>query len=196
MKQKQDIQAGRIERLRTLAVIFFKISMLALGGGLTMIPPIEAEFVEKRHWLSKEDMVDCIAVVQSLPGIIGANLTVMIGYRTAGIPGAFAATLGMVLPPFLAILVIAMCFLSLDQYDWLSHAFAGVRAAICALILLTAVKMGKSMLKAPFPVVVAAVAFGIFTFFPQVNAIWVILGGAAAGILKHAAAKAFEGGKK
>ena len=186
MKQKEPDQPdeSRAARIRILASVFFKISSLALGGGLTMIPPIEAEFTEKRNWMTKDEIVDCVAAVQSMPGIIGANLAVAVGYRTAGIPGALAAAFGMALSPFLVILVIAMCFLSLDQYEWIASAFTGVRAATCALILLTAVKMGREMLKSPFAVSVAAAAFCVLFFLPQINASWVILGGSAAGILR------------
>ena len=194
MKPKEQDQPGesRAERLRILASVFFKISSLALGGGLTMIPPIEAEFTEKRQWMTKDELVDCVAAVQSMPGIIGANLAIAVGYRTAGIPGALAAVFGMALSPFLVILLIAMCFLSLSRYEWIESAFSGVRAATCALILLTAVKMGKDMLKSPFPVCVAAAAFCFLLFLPQVNAAWVILGGAAAGILRFSARKLRE----
>lgn len=171
-------------RLRVLFLAFFRISLLAVGGGLTMLPLIEAEFVDKRKWMTHEEMVDIVAVVQSMPGIIGANMSVAIGRNIAGVPGLFAATLGMAMPPFLAILLIAMCFLRYSDAAWLNNAFLGVRAAICALFVLAAIKLGKSVLKAPFPILVALVAFLVLVLLPQVNAIWVILSGAALGLIK------------
>lgn len=171
-------------RLRVLFCAFFKISLLAVGGGLTMLPLIEAEFVEKRKWMTHEEMVDIVAVVQSMPGIIGANMSVAIGKSIAGIPGLFAATLGMALPPFAAIVLIAMCFLSYSNAPWLENAFLGVRAAICALFVLAAIKLGKSVLKSPFPVVLFVIAFLVLVLLPGLNAIWVILSGAAAGLIK------------
>ncbi len=172
-------------KIRTLFTVFFRISALAVGGGLTMLPLIHAEFSEKRKWMTQEEMVDCVAVVQSMPGIIGCNIAVTVGYRIAKIPGVIAASLGVALPPFLAILVLAMCFLNLSGNVWIDHAFLGVRAAICALILLAAVKLGKAVLKAPFPVLLAAGSFFILTFLPQVNVIWVILGGAVLGMIRY-----------
>ncbi len=177
-------QTGTAEKIRTLFTSFFKISALAVGGGLTMLPLIDAEFSGKRKWMTPEEMVDCVAVVQSMPGIIGCNIAVAVGYRIAGIPGVLAASLGVALPPFLAILLVAMCFLNLSGNSWIDHAFLGVRSAICALILLAAVKLGKSILKTPFPILLAAVSFCILTFLPQVNVIWVILGGAVLGLCK------------
>lgn len=178
-------ESPRLYRLKVLFGAFFRISMVAVGGGLTMLPLIEAEFVEKRKWMTHEEMVDIVAVVQSMPGIIGCNMSVAIGKSIGGIPGIFAATLGMAMPPFVAIVLIAMCFLNYSDAAWLNDAFLGVRAAICALFVLAALKLGKSVLKAPFPVVLFVIAFLILVLFPQLNAVWVILGGAAAGIIKY-----------
>lgn len=149
-----------------------------------MLPLLDAELVQKRQWLTKEEMVDCIAIAQSMPGIIGANISVSVGYKVAGISGALAATAGMIAPPFLTILLVAMCFLSISGNRWIDNAFAGIRAAICALILLSAIKLGKSILKAPFPILLASISFCILTFLPQINAIWTILGAAAAGLIR------------
>ena len=178
-------EGSRFSRLRVLFCAFFRISMVAVGGGLTMLPLIEAEFVEKRRWMTHEEMVDIVAVVQSMPGIIGCNMSVAIGKSIGGIPGIFAATLGMAMPPFVVIVLIAMCFLNYSDAAWLNDAFLGVRAAICALFVLAALKLGKSVLKTPFPVVLFVIAFLILVLFPQLNAVWVILGGAAAGLIKY-----------
>lgn len=183
---------NRAERVRVLFSSFFKISAIAVGGGLTMLPLIEAEFVEKRKWIDHQEMVDCVAVVQSMPGIIGCNISVALGYRIAGIPGLLSATLGIVLPPFLAILVIGLSFLNLGGNTWIDHAFLSVRAAICALLLLAAVKMGKNILKTPFPIILAVISFCILTLMPKINAIWVILGAAAVGLIRYF----ITGGKK
>ncbi len=177
-------EAGRAERVRTLFTVFFKISALAVGGGLTMLPLIDEAFTEKRKWMTDEEMVDCVAVVQSMPGIIGCNIAAAAGYRIAGIPGVLAALAGVALPPFLVILLVAMCFLNLSGNTWIDHAFLGVRSAICALILSAAVKLGRSILKAPFPILLAGASFCILTFFPQINVLWVILGGAALGLCR------------
>ena len=72
----------------TLFRVFFSISAVALGGGLTMLPIMSREFVEKRGWLSDNDMLDTVAVMQSLPGIISINMAVLIGYRVSGVLGA------------------------------------------------------------------------------------------------------------
>lgn len=171
-------------RLKTLFLVFLRISAAAVGGGLVMVPMVTEDFSEKRRWMTHTEMVDCIAAVQSMPGIIGVNIAAAVGYRIAGVAGSFCAVVGMLLPPFFAILIIAPCFLAISKNVWVAEAFGGVRAAVCALILLAAVKLGKNVLKSPFAWIVASISFAVLAFFPQVNVIWVILAGAAAGGLR------------
>lgn len=170
-------------RLPVLFWSFFKISAFTVGGGMTMIPVMEREFIDRHAWLTAEDMVDVVALVQSMPGVIAVNMALMIGYRIAGIPGAMTAAAGVTLPPFLVILAVAAFFRSLTGSETVSHIFRGVRAAVCALILLSAVKMGKKLLKAPFPWTVALLSFLIFLFLPQVNVVYVILAAGIAGLI-------------
>lgn len=172
-------------RLPVLFGVFFKISAVTVGGGLTMIPVMEREFLEKRRWLTEEDMIDTVALVQSMPGVIAVNMALMMGYRMAKLPGAIVSAIAVVIPPFLAILIVASCFSSISGQETVSAAFRTVRAAVCALILLSAVKMGKKLLKRAFPVAVAVCAFLVFVFFPQINAALVIaLAGAAGWIVR------------
>ena len=168
--------------LRTLFWTFFRIAAVTPGGGLVMLPILQQEFEERRKWVSPEDMVDIVAMVQSTPGIIAVNMAVMLGYRVAGVAGALAATLGAVLPSFLIILGVAALFHTLGGSQTLDRAFAGVRAAVCALILLSTVSMGRRILKGPLEIAIAAAAFvALFVF--GVNAVWVILAGLALGLL-------------
>ena len=172
-------------RLPVLFAVFFKISAVTVGGGLTMIPVMEREFLEKRRWLTEEDMVDTVALVQSMPGIIAVNMALIMGYRMAKLPGAFTAALAVILPPFFSILIIASCFATISGQETVSAAFRSVRAAVCALILLSALKLGKKLLKRAFPVAVAVLAFLVFVFLPQVNAALVIaLAGLAGWIVR------------
>ena len=95
-------QAPLLHRLQVLFWVFLGISAVSLGGGLAMLPIMSREFVAKRQWLTNDDMIDTIALMQSLPGIIATNMAVLIGYRVAGIPGALAGSAGVALPPALA----------------------------------------------------------------------------------------------
>ncbi len=156
-----------------------------------MLPAIRAEFVEKRKWLTDEEMVDTVATMQSMPGIIACNMGVLLGYRMAGIPGALASVLGSILPPFIAIVALAEIVSRLREYPAVSHLFLGVRAAVCALILWAVIGLGKQiLLKNPeaqaraFSWGIATASFLALAFF-GVNAVYVLLACALLGWLSQ-----------
>ena len=170
------------QRIWTLFHVFFYVSAVALGGSLAMLPLVKQEFVDKRHWLSNDDMVDTVAVMQSLPGILSINMAALIGYRVAGITGAGAAAIGVALPPFLSIIIIAAAVQGLLESPIMGRIFHGVRSAVCALILLAAIKLAKQILTSRFAVILAAFALVVIVFLP-INAIWVVALSALAGYL-------------
>ena len=169
-------------RLWTLFKVFFKISAVSVGGGLTMLPLMDREFVEKRNWMSESDMVDVVAIVQSVPGIIAVNMAILIGQRTAGLAGAIVASVGVVIPPVVVTVVIAALLFQLSGNATADHIFTGVRAAVSALILLSVIKMSKSILKSPVPIVIAILGFLLLVVF-DVDAVGLIVASAFAGLL-------------
>ncbi len=175
----------QIKRLRTLFWVFFSISAVTLGGGLAMLPLMSREFVEKRGWMTEDDMLDTVAIMQAMPGIIAMNMGVLIGHRCAGIAGALLALAGSLLPPFLAIVLLASVIMAIQGTAAAQHAFLGVRAAVCALIFVSVLKMSKPILQDAFTIIVAVGCFVALVFF-NLNAIWLIVGGAVAGLLQTA----------
>lgn len=161
--------------------IMFMISGLTLGGGLAMLPLMSREFVEKRHWLTDDDMVDTIAVMQSMPGIIASNMSVLLGYRINGISGAISALCGALLPPFLAITCLSGLFFLYQDNLWLNRAFLGVRSVVCALILLSAIKLGRKICRSSFAVILAVLSFTALAFL-HFGAVYAILIGAGCGL--------------
>lgn len=176
-----EVPEIRENRVRTLFAVFFKISAVSVGGGLAMLPLISREFVEKRRWMTDEEMVDVVAVMQSMPGIIAINMGILIGYRTAGILGAVSAAFGVVVPPFTVIVLVAAFISFFKDNQHLANAFLGIRAAVCALILLSVIKLSKQILRSKAAAVIAAAAFVGLVFF-EFNAIWMIVLGAALGL--------------
>lgn len=168
--------------LRALFVSFFKIGAFTIGGGLAMLPLIENEFVSRRGWVDEEEMLDILAVSQSLPGVIAINSSLFVGYRLRGIPGALAASAGMIIPSFVTILAIAIIFTQLENNDWVRRALSGIRAGVTALILLSAVKMGKKVLRNWRSTVIAAGAF-LALVLGNVHFIAIISLSAAAGLV-------------
>lgn len=132
-------------RILGLSWSFFWISTVTLGGGMAMLPLMEREFVEKRNWLTSQEMVDIVAVMQALPGLIAVNMAVLVGYRVKGVLGAIAAAFASVLSPFIVIVVLATGLAALSDSSALNHVFLGVRAGTAALILLSLVRLIRRM---------------------------------------------------
>lgn len=123
---------------------FFKIGLFTLGGGYAMIPIIEAEVVDKRKWITKEEFLDTVAIAQTCPGVFAINLSTFIGYKLRRTPGAVFTSLGTALPSFLIILMIAMFFHQFEDNPVVAAMFRGIRPAVVALIAAPTFKMAKS----------------------------------------------------
>lgn len=161
---------------------FFKIGLFTIGGGMAMLPLIQKMAVEDKKWMDEEDMIDCLAVSQALPGVIAINSATYIGKRRSGLTGSLAATLGVVMPSFLIILAVVTLLGTVGQNSYIDGAFTGVKAAVCGLVIVSAYKLGKQVLKGPFQWALAIGAFAAIAVL-GVTALWTIIGGAAAGIL-------------
>ena len=136
------------KRLWLLYSSFFRITALVVGGGLAMLPVIEEIFVVKRKLLTREELLDMTALTQTVPGIIAVNSAVYIGMKVAGVPGALAAVAGAFTPPFTVILIIASLFPRLDPHNrYLLGAFAGIRACVTGMILVTGTRMFRRTVK-------------------------------------------------
>ena len=120
---------------------FFKIGLFTIGGGAAMIPQIQHIATVEKKWLDDEEMLDCIAVGQSLPGVIAVNIATYVGYRKRGIAGAMAATFGVVLPAFLSILILVAVLSAIGDNRFVAGAFMGIKAAVCGLIIVTSVRL-------------------------------------------------------
>ena len=123
---------------------FFQIGFFTIGGGYAMIPLIEQKVVDEKAWVSKEELLDLIAVEQSCPGIFAVNISIFIGQKRLGGRGALVSAIGTCLPSFVCILAIALVFQQFRENVWVEHFFRGIRPAVVALILLPVFRMAKS----------------------------------------------------
>ena len=122
---------------------FFKIGIFTLGGGYAMIPLIEEEVVNRKQWVSKDEMLDLIAIAQSCPGVFAINIATFIGYKLRKTRGAICTTLGTALPSFLIILAIAMFFSQFKDNKVVAAIFRGIRPAVVALIAVPTFRLGQ-----------------------------------------------------
>lgn len=185
---------------------FFTLGLFTFGGGNAMIATLQ-DRLEKKGWLTSEEILDCIVVSQSLPGVIAVNMSVYVGYRLKGFLGALISVIGMILPSFAIIIVIAMFLGIFEENPYIEGALVGIRAAATGLILSAAVRMMKTTLSNKklkkrdliFTVVMLILSFSVTTFL-DVSVVWMILFSITAGIIYWYASgnivKRARGGKK
>ena len=148
MKEEQSYSVTKHpslwEGLGGLFSTFFKIGIFTLGGGYAMIPLIEEEVVNRHKWVSKDEMLDLIAIAQSCPGVFAINISIFIGYKLRKLKGAVATAFGTALPSFLIILAIAIFFAAFKENTIIAAMFRGIRPAVVALIAVPTFRMAQS----------------------------------------------------
>lgn len=171
-----------MKRLAEIFITFFKIGMFTIGGGYAMLPIIQKEIVETRCWMTDEEFLDAISLTNSLPGPLAINAATFVGYRVQRVKGAFAAALGTAMPSVIIILLIAMVFNNITQYEIVQNIFSGIRPAVTALILYSVIKLAKSAkLKENYNWVIALLAAVVIAFM-GVHPIVAIIAAAVYGI--------------
>lgn len=157
---------------------FFRIGLFTLGGGYAMIPLIEEEVVNRKRWVSKDEMLDLIAIAQSCPGVFAINIAIFIGYRLNKVRGAVATALGTALPSFLIILLIAVFFQQFQDNRIVAAMFKGIRPAVVALIAVPTFNLAKQARLNRFTLWIPVVS-ALLIWLLGVSPIWIII---AAGI--------------
>lgn len=161
---------------------FFRIGAFTFGGGYAMLSLIQKEVVENNKWATDEEVLDYYAVAQCTPGVIAVNTATFIGYKQKGVLGAIVATLGVVLPSFIIITVIASVLQNFMQYEIVQHIFGGIRVAVAVLIVNAVITMGKKAVKDSLCVVLAIGAFAASIIFSNLSPVLVVLAAALVGI--------------
>ena len=172
--------------LTELFLTFAQIGAFTFGGGYAMIALIENICVVKKNWLTHDEMMNIAVIAESTPGPIAINCATYVGFRQRGVAGAVAATLGIVLPSFAVIYLIAAYLDAFLQIAWLAHAFAGIKAAVGILILDAGLKMAFKMPKKLLPRSImlcsAAIMLGANVFARRLSSIVLMLAAAAVSL--------------
>lgn len=142
-----------------LFLTFAKIGLFTFGGGYAMISLIEDACVEKKRWITHDEMMNITVIAESTPGPIAINCATYVGYKQKGLSGAAAATVGMVLPSFCVIFLISRFLDRFLEIAWIAHAFRGIKIAVGILILDAAVRMLRKMQKKALPLTIMGCAF-------------------------------------
>ena len=137
--------------LLDLFLTFAKIGMFTFGGGYAMIAVVEHNCVEKKQWITHDEMMNITVIAESTPGPIAINCATFTGYKQAGFWGALCATVGMVVPSFIIIYVISQFLDHFLEITAIAHAFQGIKVAVSILILDAGLTMMKKMKKKLLP---------------------------------------------
>lgn len=148
-----------------LFLIFVKIGAILLGGGYVILPIMQNEFVDKRHVVEQDELIEYFALSQSLPGIIAANMTMLIGYKLKGVLGALSAMIGVIFVPFWSIVVLASILGKIINNTYIQGALWGVGVAVAALILLTTREIWQKSKRDLFFYTIFVLSFASLMFF-------------------------------
>ena len=168
--------------------VFAKIGGLTIGGGLAMIAVIERELVQKRKWITDEELLDMIAVAESTPGVIAVNSATFVGFKLRGFLGALLATIGVVAPSFVVISLIALVFEWFLGFELVTWAFKGANAAVAILILNAGLKLLKKCEKSAYTYLMLALSIilGLLFIIFNVSTIIIIILGLVVGTVYYA----------
>jgi len=165
-----------------LFFLFSKIGLFSIGGGYVMLPMMRRELVEKRGWLSDQELLDYYALSQAVPGIIATNTSTFVGFKRAGFAGAFSATAGMIFPSLVVIIAIAVFFTSMQENIIVQKAFTGIRIAVAALLVITVKDLYQKSVHSILSGILVFTAFALIVF-AGISPVPVILAGVICALI-------------
>ena len=175
--------------LPNLFLTFVKIGAFTFGGGYAMLSLIEETCVDQRKWITQEEMDRITVIAESTPGPVALNCATYVGYKQKGLPGAVAASAGVVLPSFVILFLISLFLDRFLEIKWVASAFMGIKVAGGILIIDAGIRMLRrlKLKKNPLSVVILIVSFLAMTamdiFAVRVSTVVLILAAAAAGLI-------------
>ena len=175
------IREKKKQMLWKLFVSTFYLSAFTFGGGYVIVTLLKKKFVDEYHWIEEEEMLDLVAIAQSSPGAIAVNGAIVVGYKLAGLVGTATAILGTVIPPFLIISMISVCYNAFRDNFIVSQMLQGMQSGVGAVIASVTYEMGAGIVhgKQKASILIMVCAFAASCIF-QVNVIFVVI---ACGLL-------------
>ena len=173
---------SKIRQFLELYLAFVKIGTFTFGGGLALMPIMQRELIEKRGWLTEEELIDYFAIGQSTPGIIAVNVATFVGYKRLGWFGGIIGTLGVVTPSWVIIMILAGAISSVDKYPLAQKALKGINVAVAALLTSVIVKFSKKTIKNLWNAFFMLLAF-VLIYFLKVQSVWIIIASLITGSL-------------
>ena len=178
MKNKKEV-------LFKLFISTLYLSAFTFGGGYVIVTLMKKKFVDEYGWIREDEMLDLIAIAQSAPGAIAVNGAIVVGYKLAGMAGAVTAIIATVIPPFVIISLISVCYELFRDNFIVSQILEGMQAGVAAVIAAVVWEMGAGIVrgKDPASLMIMAGAFAAACIF-QVNVVWIVIVCALLGVIR------------
>lgn len=179
-----QLKNKNIKLLRKLFFSTLYLSALTFGGGYVIVTLMKKQFVDELHWINEEEMLDLVAIAQSSPGAIAVNGAIVVGYKLAGIAGVLTAVLGTVIPPFLIIAAISVCYQAFRSNQLVAWMLEGMQSGVGAVIASVTFEMASGIVKErnTISLLIMAAAFAASVIW-QINTVYIILACGLLGIL-------------
>ena len=178
-----------LKNLVNLFLTFFKLGIFSIGGAPTMLTLLQGELVEKKKWITNDELMEMTAIAESTPGPIAINLATYLGYKKGGFFGALFSTLGVIITPFALMFCISLFLDNILSIEAIKYAFMGVKVGVVFLLLKVSFTLVKSLKKDWFGILLlcsVTIAMVLITIFAiNFSAIYFILLGAVLGLLVY-----------
>lgn len=182
----------QIKRGLRLFAEFFKIGCFTFGGGWAIVAQMEQEYVNKQKLITKDELLEMVAVGRSAPGIMITNIALLFGYHVAGPFGGVCTVLGIVSPAMIILSVVAVFYNSLKDNYWFAAILRGIRCAVVPIIITSAISLGKQALQTRFAIAVFGIAF-VLAVFTDISNVMLVLIGIVTALVFHFAGRRTKG---
>lgn len=176
---------SRNKMLLKLFLSTLYLSAFTFGGGYVIVSLMKKKFVDECGWIKEEEMLDLIAIAQSAPGPMAVNGAIVVGYKLAGLTGALVSILGTILPPFIIISIVSVCYEAFRDNYFVSQMLEGMQAGVGAVITCVTYEMGVGIVhgKNRLSITIMLVSF-VLSAFLQINVVYLILAGGFIGLIR------------
>ena len=195
MTDEDPRQDNLFYKLRALFLATFTISCTA-NSGYAIVAVMKDDFVNRRKWLTEDEMADYIAIVQSTPGPMAVTSSTIVGYHVAGVAGSAAAVLGVIIPPFLVMVLVALFYQAIVGNQFVGLFLRGMQMGGVAMLLDVLIGLfGNATQKSKaYPLIIMALAF-LYVRLTGLSIVWLVLACAAAGAVKALLSRRGEDGR-
>lgn len=170
------------KRLLAIFYVMAKIGLFTFGGGWSIIAQMQSEFVDRRGWLTEEQVMDYMSLAKSFPGVMIINMSVFCGYAMGGVAGAVVAATGLSAPALAAIAAVTYCYSSLRDNVIVEKVLNGVRSVVVPIIVSACLKLKKTAVQGKAAWMILAVVFGI-SIFTGINKLLIVVTALVVGLI-------------